>query len=79
MPGNRFTIEEKLQCAVRECVQRKRVYARLVREGRMAPDKARTEYFLMKAIAEDYQRLLDQANGRQGGLFETTSKHNDQG
>lgn len=40
------------KCALREVLQRERVYRRLVDEGRMSPQKADSELAMMKQIAE---------------------------
>lgn len=50
----RFTREEKRAEALREAAYRERVYARLVKEGRMKPYTADRALNLMREIADDY-------------------------
>lgn len=49
-----FSIEDKRACIEREIRQRRRVYKRLVAEGRMQSDMAEREIALMEAILADY-------------------------
>ena len=51
----RFTAEEKLDCAVRELKFRKRVFPRLIEQGRMTQEKATKELALMEEIIADYR------------------------
>jgi hypothetical protein len=51
------TTEEKMQCADRELLYRKRVYPRLVGKGRMTLEAARREIAIMEEIAADYRAL----------------------
>ena len=54
-----FTNADKLRCAERELVQRRRVYSRLIADGRMTKRQADREIELMAAIADDYQNKVD--------------------
>jgi hypothetical protein len=56
-----FTASELVECARREVTQRRRVYPRLVENGRMTQEKADRETAMMVAIAE----LLEQLAGRE--------------
>jgi hypothetical protein len=47
-----FTITELAQCARREVAQRKRVYPRWVRDGKMDLDEARRQIAMMEAITD---------------------------
>ncbi len=51
--------QDKLECAQREIKQRRRVYARLVANGRMKQAAADREIAVMEAIAEDYRKTTD--------------------
>ncbi len=51
--------QDKLACAQREIKQRRRVYARLVANGRMKQAAADREIALMASIAEDYRKKTD--------------------
>jgi hypothetical protein len=51
-----ITIDDKLQCVVRELGYRHRVYPRLVANKKMSQTQADRELKLMEAIAEDYRR-----------------------
>lgn len=53
------TTADKLACVERELKYRKRVYARLVDEGKMSQGKATLELSIMQAIIEDYQKEAD--------------------
>jgi hypothetical protein len=59
-----FSARDKLACVRREADLRRRVYAGLVRNGRMSPEKAKYEVAVMEAIAEDYRLATIQQNGR---------------
>jgi hypothetical protein len=61
-----FTARDKADCAEREVRQRRRVYARLVFNGRMSQAVADRETALMQAIAADYaaQAEKEEAEGR---------------
>jgi hypothetical protein len=59
-----FTNHDKLACVRREADLRKRVYASLVRNGRMSPEKAKWEIDVMEAIAADYRQALIGQDGR---------------
>lgn len=54
MTGNIFTRAEKRACAEREVKQRRRVYARLVAQGKMTQAFADEQIACMAAIAADY-------------------------
>lgn len=49
-----FTDKDKHDAAVREVKQRKRVYPRLVGDGRMSQAEADRQIAIMQAIADDY-------------------------
>jgi hypothetical protein len=61
-----FSAREKAECAEREARQRRRVYARLVFNGRMSQGMADVQIALMEAIAADYAALAEkeEAEGR---------------
>lgn len=50
-----ITETDKLHCAERELLYRRRVYERLVNNGKMTADTARREIALMEAIVQDYR------------------------
>lgn len=50
-----FTITELVQAARRECGYRRRVYPRLVLQGKMTSDTAEREIALMLAIRENLE------------------------
>lgn len=52
-----FTNGEKRVAAEREVKQRRRVYSRMVSEGRMKKSDADRETAIMEEIAEDYAKL----------------------
>lgn len=52
-----ISYDEMAACAKRELTYRRRVYLRLVDEGKMKPEKAAREIDLMKAIAEHFAEL----------------------
>ena len=54
-----FTAQDKLTCAVREVGWRQRVYPNRVDTGRMTQKQADREIAMMRAIAEDYQKLVE--------------------
>ena len=49
-----FTNQQKRDAALWEVKYRKRVYARLVSDGRMTQAKADEQIAIMQAIADDY-------------------------
>ena len=49
-----FTNQQKRDAELREVKYRKRVYARLVSDGRMTQAKADEQIAIMQAIADDY-------------------------
>ena len=53
-----FTTSEKLQCAEREVGYRKRVFARLVEQGKMKQELADKQIAIMSEIADDYRRQV---------------------
>ncbi|MER8387250.1 hypothetical protein [Mesorhizobium sp. M0968] len=63
-----FTARDKAECADREVKQRRRVYPRLVSEGRMTQQLADRQTALMEAIATDYRMVAD-AEEAKGRLF----------
>jgi hypothetical protein len=52
-----ITITDKLRCVERELSYRRRVYARLVANGKMTAALADRELEVMTAIVGDYQQL----------------------
>jgi hypothetical protein len=54
-----FSNKDKLDCVRRELSYRIRVYANLVRLGKMKYDNAAREIALMGAIADDYAELVE--------------------
>jgi hypothetical protein len=64
----RFSAREKADCAQREVKQRKRVYGRLVGEGRMKGAEADRQIALMEEIAAEYGAIAD-AQDAQGRLL----------
>jgi hypothetical protein len=50
-----FTFAELVKCARRELAQRRRVYFRLVSQGKMDPQDAEDEMLMMEAIAEFFE------------------------
>jgi len=52
-----FSAQEKFLAADREVRQRIKVYARLMRRGRMTRERAEYETNIMRAIASDYHAL----------------------
>lgn len=53
----KIPIGEQIACVERELRQRDRVYARLVADGRMTPNKARQEKAAMQAVLETLQEI----------------------
>jgi hypothetical protein len=51
------TALEKMQCAERELVYRRRCYPRLVQKGRLTYERAQLQIELMEEIAADYRVL----------------------
>jgi hypothetical protein len=60
------TARDKAECAQREVEQRRRVYARLMHEGKMSVQFATRQIEIMEAIAMDYQTQveIEEAKGR---------------
>ena len=56
---NGFTVTELTACARRELGHRIKVYARLIREGKMKPEVAHRETNMMRAIAEHFEDLKE--------------------
>lgn len=52
-----YTATEKRVAIERELRHRRRVYDRLVGEGKMTPTRRQHEIAIMEAIAEDYRAL----------------------
>ena len=60
VPVNRsFTAAEKFQCLLRESGLRKRVYPRLIEQGKLTKEKADRELAIMESIVEDYRGEAD--------------------
>ena len=57
-----ITNKEKLACVVRELGYRQRVYARLVKKGKMSEPQRQQELRLMSAIVDDYRVLAADDN-----------------
>jgi hypothetical protein len=53
-----ITITDRLRCAARELTDRRRVYARLVANGKMTAALANRAPVLRTAIVDDYQQLV---------------------
>jgi hypothetical protein len=51
-----ITIDDKLQCVVRELGYRNRVYPRMVEQKKMSQTQANYELRVMESIVEDYRR-----------------------
>jgi hypothetical protein len=51
-----ITIDDKLQCVVRELGKRKRVYPHMVAKRKMSQSEADHELRVMESIVEDYRR-----------------------
>jgi hypothetical protein len=58
MSAMTFSNADKLHCIERELALRHRVYARLIQQRKMHPQKATLEIELMTAIAADYRTLV---------------------
>lgn len=56
-----ITWGDKLHCIERELGMRKRVYPRLVADGKMTQDKAAREIAIMEAIRAEYADYADEA------------------
>jgi hypothetical protein len=54
---------EKIACVRREIEQRKRVYPRLIAQGKMSHQKAAREIETMQEILRDYERQQPSASG----------------
>lgn len=50
-----ITAADKLRCAERELKYRRRVYPRMVQQGKMRAVEADLEIAVMRAIADDYR------------------------
>ena len=50
-----FSINELCACARREVAQRKKVYPRLVRDGKLHPEEAARQIALMEAITDNLE------------------------
>ena len=55
MTDAKFSPQEKLRCALRELGYRKRVFPRLVLEGKMTEEVAERQIELMRDIVGDYR------------------------
>ena len=65
-----FPASEKLESVLREIKYRKKVYPRLVEQGKMARSTAEREVRIMEEIAADYR---EQAQKEQLGLNDDVS------
>lgn len=65
-----FSTRELEACAMREVGHRRRVYARLVEEGRMPARKAAREIALMEEIGRHFKALADLNEGLAPQLVE---------
>jgi len=54
----KHTNDEKLICVKRELAYRKRVYKRMVDEGRMKLDDANYQIDVMQSIVDDYDKIV---------------------
>jgi hypothetical protein len=62
----RFSLRALAECAEREVVQRERVYARLIAQGKMGRENADREIAMMKDLARRCREAVardPQANG----------------
>jgi hypothetical protein len=50
-----FSINDLCACARREVAQRKKVYPRLVRDGKLNPDEAARQIAMMEAITDNLE------------------------
>ena len=50
---------EKLACAKRELQMRENVYPRWIDKGKLTNQKAQHQLAVMRAIVEDYKKLVD--------------------
>jgi len=57
-----FTSKEKLECAEREVMMRRKVYPRWIEQKKMKQETADRQIAIMDAIAEDYRK--QEAEGR---------------
>lgn len=69
MTSSEFTAIELAACAEREVKQRKRVYTRLVQQGKMMRDEAEREIAMMKAIAAHFHAEIERAPQESGMLL----------
>lgn len=58
------TIQDMMGCAQRELHMRRRVYPRLVAQGKMRPDEAELETRIMEAIVGHFESLHRQGSQR---------------
>jgi hypothetical protein len=49
-----ITVQDKLECVVRELRYRRRVYPRLIANGKMSQAEADREIAIMEILVEDY-------------------------
>jgi len=60
-----FSYREKANCAKREVEQRRFVYERAVKTGRMKEGFAQRQIALMEEIADDYEKLADEEDAKE--------------
>lgn len=53
------TLDEQIQCVRREIELREKVYDRLIRQGRMTPEKADREIESMEAVLGTLEQVRD--------------------
>lgn len=58
-----ITVYDKLACVVDELKKRRHLYARLIKEKKMAQSKADRELAVMQSIVDDYERSSKIADG----------------
>jgi len=59
MPEENITALQKLDALQRELKYRRRVYPRLIAEGKMAESFAKAQIEMFEAMAEDYRKLAE--------------------
>jgi hypothetical protein len=67
----KFSTKDKIDELERELRQRERVYPRLLSEGKLNPNDARRQIWILQAILADYEAIarLEPGAGEQGSLL----------
>jgi hypothetical protein len=63
-PKERITFADMQKCCEREAQLRKRVYPKLIAEGKMKPEVAQHEFAMMQAAAAVFARLAKDVGER---------------